>query len=105
MMTIIMTFMLLFFIAALAFGIYEASSKKRGPLGWIVSIVASVVGGMFGAYLASMAVESLLETTHMRPEGSLWAMGHPLLYVGGACMVIGLLLGSWIALWIVNRFR
>jgi hypothetical protein len=38
-------------------------------------------------------------------EGSLAASGHPLLYVLLAGQMLLMLLGSWIALQIVNRWR
>ena len=41
-----MTLALAFFGAALAVGIHESWSNKRGVLGWIVSIVAALVGAM-----------------------------------------------------------
>ena len=100
-----MTLALLFLVAALAVGLNEAWSEKRGVLGWIVSIVVSVVGGFFlgaGAF-GSMVLEPMLRL--LQPEGSLVATGGPLLYVSLAGMMILTLLGSWIALQIVNRFR
>ena len=98
-----MTLALLFLVAALAVGLYEAWSKKRGVLGWIVSIVASVVGGFLGAGFGSMVLEPMLAL--LQPEGSLVATRHPLLYVSLAGMMILTLLGSWIALCFVNRLR
>ena len=54
-----MTIVLVFFIAALAVGIREAWLNKRGVLGWIVSIVASLVGGLVGASLGSIVLETI----------------------------------------------
>ncbi len=98
-----MTLALVFLIAALAVGIHEAWSKKRGVLGWIVSIVASLAGGFFGASLGSMVMETILMRTNL--EGSLAATRHPLLYVASVGMMLLTLLGSWIALLIVSRLR
>jgi hypothetical protein len=99
-----MTLALAFLVAALAVGIHEAWSKKRGVLGWIVSIVASVVGGFLGAGFGSMVLESMLSLL-LQPEGSLVATRHPLLYVSLAGMMLLTLLGSWVALRIVSRWR
>ena len=98
-----MNLLLAFFVAALAGGIYEEWSKKRGVLGWIVSIVASLAGAILAASLGSMVMETIL--MHLNLEGSLAATRHPLLYVSLAGMMLLTLLGSWIALWTVNRLR
>ena len=45
-----MAMMMIVFLAVLALGLYEAWSQKRGVLGWIVSVVASVVGGFCQKY-------------------------------------------------------
>ena len=98
-----LTVLLILLLAMLAVGLHEAWSKKRGGLGWIVSIVASVVGGFAAASLAGMAMEMMLP--RLRLEGSLASSRHPLLYISSVGLTILTLLGSWIALQIVNRFR
>jgi hypothetical protein len=98
-----MTVALAFLVAALAVGIHEAWSKKRGVLGWIVSIVASLAGAFLAASLGSMVMETIL--MHLNLEGSLAETRHPLLYVSLAGMMLLTLLGSWIALRIVDRMR
>ena len=98
-----MTIALVFFIAALAVGIREAWLNKRGVLGWIVSIVASLVGGLVGASLGSMVLETVQGLLNL--EGALAETRHPLLYVSLVGMVLFALLGSWIALRIVDRMR
>ena len=98
-----MTLALAFLVAALAVGIHEAWSKKRGVLGWIVSIVASLAGAFLAASLGSMVMETILMQTNL--EGSLAETRHPLLYVSLAGMMLLTLLGSWIALRIVDRMR
>jgi hypothetical protein len=98
-----MTLALVFLVAALAVGIHEAWSKNRGVLGWIVSIVASLAGAFLAASLGSMVMETIL--MHLNLEGPLAATRHPLIYVSFAGMMLLTLLGSWIALWIVNRLR
>jgi hypothetical protein len=98
-----MTLAMVFLVAALAVGLYEAWSKKLGVLGWIVSIVVTVVGGFVGAAVGSAVLESII--TPLQPEGALVATRHPLLYVSLASQMIFTLLGSWLALQIVSRFR
>ena len=98
-----LTIMLILFIVMLAVGIHEAWSKKRGVLGWIVNIVVAVIGGFVAAIFAGMAFETILPHLHL--EGSLASSQHPLLYVLSAAMAILTVLGSWIPLQIVNRFR
>lgn len=98
---LVLTF--IFLVAALAVGLHEAWSNKRGVLGWIVNIVAALVGCILGAFAGSFVLDLVL--TLLQPEGSLMASGQPLLYVSLAAMTIFALLGSWTALWIVNRFR
>lgn len=98
-----LTIMLILFLAMLAVGIHEAWSKKRGVLGWIVNIVVAVIGGFVAVAFAGMAMETILPHLHL--EGSLASSQHPLLYVVSAAMAILTMLGSWIPLQIVNRFR
>ena len=98
-----MTIALVFFIAALAAGIREAWLNKRGVLGWIVSIVASIVGMYVGAEIGGLTfgtIQGLLGV-----EGALAETRHPLLYVSMVGMVLFALLGSWLALRIVDRMR
>ena len=98
-----LTIMLILFLTMLAVGIYEAWLNKRGALGWIVNIVASVVGGLVVTIFIGMAMESILP--YLRLEGSLASSQHPLLYVLLAGMAILTVLGSSVTLRIANRFR
>ncbi len=54
-----LTIMLIMLIAMLAVGIHEAWTKKRGPLGWIASIVAAVIGGFVAASLVSLVMDMI----------------------------------------------
>jgi hypothetical protein len=83
-----MVIALAFFAAALAVAIHEAWTKKRGVLGWIVNIVVSFVGVFLAAPPGGMVVVMILSL---------------FLDVSGSMVVT--LLGSWGALWIVNRWR
>ena len=96
-----MTLALVFLLAALAVGIHDAWSKKRGVRGWVVSIAASLAGAFVAANLGSILMGTIL--THLNLEGSLAETGGPLLYVMSAGMMLLTLLGSWIALRIVSR--
>ena len=58
-----MTLVLVAFLIMLAVGIYEAWSNGRGPAGWVLNIVLSVIGGI-------MAV-SLTETCWQSPAVSM----------------------------------
>jgi len=100
-----LTIMLIMLIAMLAVGIHDAWTKKRGPLGWIASIVAAVIGGFVAASLVSLVMDMI--RPHLHLNGSLASSQHPLLYIALAGMAILTVLGSWITLqipgWFVNR--
>ena len=98
-----LTLALIYILAMLAAGLHEAWSVRRSVPGWIVSIVAAVVGGFIAVGFAGMAMEALLSRLEL--EGSLASTRHPLLFVLSAGMMLLALLGSWIGLKIVNRFR
>jgi hypothetical protein len=98
-----MAMMMIVFLAVLAFGLYEAWSQKRDVLGWIVSVVASVVGGFLGAAVASTILGMVLSSLNLGVP--LVETQHPLRYIASAGMMLLALLGSWIALRIVNRYR
>ena len=98
-----MTIALVFFIAALAVGLREAWLNKRGVLGWIVSIFASLVGAFVAAGIGGMVFGTIQGLLNV--EGALAETRHPLLYVSLVGMMLFALLGSWLALRIVDRMR
>jgi hypothetical protein len=103
-----MTMMFVLLIAMLAVGLYEAWLNKRGPLGWIVNIFASVLGGLVVGLVAASVMDIILPLLLLpfaQFEGSLASSRHPLLYILEAGMAIVVLLGSLLALQIANRFR
>ena len=105
-----MTLAIVFLGAAMAVGIHEAWTNKRGVLGWIVSIVVSIVGAFLASQLGELLFVLILMLVNLvaplAPTGtSLAAAGGPLLYVSLAGMMLFMLLGSWTALQIVNRWR
>lgn len=95
---------LAFFIGALAVAIHEAWTRRRGALGWIVNIVLAFVGAFVAAPVGGM-VMALLLGPFMNGGGSLAATGGPLFSVALAGSMVLTMLGSWGALWIVNRWR
>jgi hypothetical protein len=77
--------------------------NKRGVLGWIVNILAALVGTYVAAEIGNLVLGTIL--TLVRFEGSLAETRHPLLYVWMVAMVLLTMLGSWVALRIVDRMR
>jgi hypothetical protein len=55
------------------------------------------------AALVGMAMETIIPHLHL--EGSLASSQHPLLYISSVAIAILTVLGAWIPLQIVNRFR
>ena len=96
-----MTIGLAYIVAALAVGIQEAWTKRRGVLGWIVNILVSFVGAFVAAPIGGMVLGIMLSDG----SGSLAAIGGLRFSVALAGGMLVTLLGSWGALWIVNRWR
>ena len=96
-----MVIALAFFLGALAVAVHEAWTKKRGVLGWIVNIVVSFVGAFVAAPIGGMVLALMLSDG----SRSLAASGGPRFSVALAGGMLVTLLGSWGALWIVNRWR
>jgi hypothetical protein len=96
-----LTIGLAFIVAALAVGVHEAWTKRRGVLGWIVNIVVSFIGVSVAAPIGGTIIALLLSDG----SRSLAATGGPLFSVALAGGMLVTLLGSWGALWIVNRWR
>lgn len=100
-----MTFMLLFLIAALAVGVYDAWTARRGLVGWIVSIIAAPFGGMIsasaGAFVLEIAMPLVASTGAL--DGSLMQTGGPLLYLTINAQMLFTLFGAWFAVGLVNK--
>lgn len=92
---------LAFFAAALAVGIHEAWTKKRGLPGWIVNIVVSLVGALVAVLLGDMVFGTILSDG----SRSVAAIGGLRASVAFGAMMIVTLLGARGALWVVNRSR
>jgi hypothetical protein len=89
---------------AVAVGIHEAWTRRRGVLGWIANIVVAVLGALFVAPIAGGVMVMLL-MPFMDGESSLAAAGGARLSVALAGQMAITLLGSWAALWLLNRWR
>ena len=87
-----------------AVGIHEAWTKRRGVLGWIVNVVVSFAGAFLIAPLGGMVMVIILGP-FMGGASSLAAAGGPVMSVALAGMMAVTLLGAWVALQIVNRWR
>jgi hypothetical protein len=96
-----MTIGFAFIAGALAVGIHEAWTKKRGVLGWIVNIVVSFLGAFIIAPIGGMVMAIMLSDGSQ----SLAATGGPRFSIALAGGMLVSLLGAWVALWIVNRWR
>ena len=98
-----LTIALAFLVAAVAVGIHEAWMKRRGVLGWIVNIVVSFFGAFLAAQIGGGIVGIVFSLAN--PGTSLAAAGGPVMYAALAIVTVAVLLGSWGALWVVNRWR
>jgi len=92
------------FLGALAVGIHEAWTKRRGVLGWIVNIVVAPAGAFLVAPFGGMAVAMLL-WPFMNGATSLATAGPAVMALALAGTMSVALLGSWGALWVLNRWR
>ena len=98
-----LTIGLAYIAAALAVGIHEAWTKRRGVLGWIVNIVVSFLGVLLFAPVGGLVIVGILSPFMDRP--SLAATGGAVMYAALVGGMLVALLASWGALWIVNRWR
>jgi len=93
------------FVAALAIGMHEAWTKKRGVLGWIVNIVVTFFGAFFAAQLGGPVVAIPLLMLVGGGASSLAAAGGGVMSIALALMMVIALMGSWGAILLVNRWR
>jgi hypothetical protein len=102
-----MTLAVVFLAAALAVGVHEAWTMKRGVLGWIVSIVTAFAGFLVAGLLGGTIMDLVMGAAakYLNLEGSLAATRHPLLYITSAAMMLFILFGAWLALRAVSRWR
>ncbi len=98
-----MTLFLVYLLAALAVGIDDARRYRRGTLGWIVSVVVAVAGGVLGAGFGAMLIESAIKVLQF--EGRLVDTQGPLLFAGLYGQLLLSIFGAWFMLKIINGFR
>jgi hypothetical protein len=94
-----------FIAAALAVGIHEAWTQQRGAFGWLVNIVVSFVGALFGAQAGGFVVVMLLSMTGMMDGSSIAKTGGLPMSFALAGGMLATLAGAWGAIWVVNRWR
>jgi hypothetical protein len=97
-----MTIAAVLFIAVLAVAVHDAWLKKRGVLGWVASIVVALVGAYLAAEIGGLVMGTILVLVGF--EGSLAQAQGPLYYLALAGMMLFPLLGSWLALRILDRW-
>lgn len=98
-----MAMLMVVFLAVLSFGFAEGLSQRRGVLGALVSVMTSLIGGLFGVAAAGAIIEPILSRLNLGVP--LADSQHPLRYIASAGMMLLALLGAWVALQIVNRLR
>lgn len=98
-----MTIGLVLLAATPAVAIHEAWTKNRGVVGWIVNIVVAFVGAFAAAPIGGLVVAIALAP--FADASSLAATGGAVMAVALAGMTVVTLLGSRLALSIVNRWR
>lgn len=99
----LMFWMLIFALIVLAVVMREPRSSERGPIGWIVRIFASAIGGWVGLTLISFAIDPLLAYVHF--EGSIDQSEGPLKYSLVAATAVVVVLGSWLPVRIIDWLR
>lgn len=100
-----LTIGLVFIAAALAVGIHEAWTARRGVLGWIVNLVVSFVGAVIGAQAGGFVIVMLLSMTGMMDGTSIAKSGGLTMSFALAAGMLAALAGAWGAIWVVNRWR
>lgn len=89
-----MTDLLISLMAMLMVGIHQAWG--RGPIGWIVCTVLSVIGGVAALSLTGTALELAMSAIHF--QGRLATSNHPLRYIADIAMPVATVAGSWLAI-------
>lgn len=87
--------MMALFAAIAMIGLYEAWSKKRGVVGWIVSVLVAIVAGAATMSLCVAIGDAMVVRWPKSMAGEMFLSFSPIL----------MLVGAWIALRVVGRFR
>ncbi len=94
---------LVVFGAAIAVGLHEAWTEKRGVLGWLLNIVIALVSAFFAAQAGGMLMVVLLKP--FMDQASLAASGGGVMAAALVGAMATTLLGVWAALRLVKRWR
>lgn len=83
-----------FFVSLLimwAVGLYFAWSKRFGVLGWFLSVVAAIAGGVAGIVVLGTTMDTIFMLTHFQGRliDSNWS------YLAFTAMALAAVLGSW----------
>ncbi|MBI5131902.1 MAG: hypothetical protein HZA66_20875 [Rhodopseudomonas palustris] len=92
------------FVGALAVGVHDAWTRKRGVLGWIVNIVVVLAGVFLIAPLGGLVMTMLLGP-FVQGSSSLAVAGGAVMAAALAGTMLVTLAGCWGALWVVNKWR
>jgi len=87
--------MMALFGVVVVIGLYEAWSKKRGIVGWIVSVLIAIMGGAATMSLCVGIGDAMVRKWPQSSAGELFLAITPVL----------LLIGAWLALRAASRFR
>lgn len=98
-----MTLFFIFLLAALAVGINDARRYRRRAIGWMISLVVALAGGVLGAGFGAMLMESATKVLEF--EGRLVDTQGPLLFAGLYGQLLLSIFGAWFMLKIINGFR
>ena len=92
-------------VGTLAVAIHEAWTNRRGVLGWIVNIVVVLFVAIFLVAPLGGLVMVIFLAPFMDGASSLAAASGPQMSIALAGQMAITLMGSWGALWLVNRWR
>ncbi len=98
-----MTIAVLMLVVAAAVGVREAWRSRRGPLGWIVSLVVALLGGFVALTLAGGVIELLLDS--FGGGGSLMGGGGLALQGALSALALAAISGAGVALRLIGRWR
>jgi hypothetical protein len=82
----------------------EAWLRRRGPIGWIVNMVVTVVAALMAAQLTGGALAQGLSRL-FELDGSLMRTGGPALSIALVGTMLASIFAAWLALLVTNRWR
>jgi hypothetical protein len=99
-----LTIAVVYLLAAVAVGMREAWLRRRGPIGWIVNMVVTVVAALMAAQLTGGALAQGLSRL-FELDGSLMRTGGPALSIALVGTMLASIFAAWLALQVTNRWR